>query len=193
MKNSKKLYWIYKLRGLLMVPPILSALIIRWHEIEIDWLIWSIGGFIFLLGILLRIWSQMHIHYRLKVPKKLTTTGPYAYTRNPIYIGNTLIVCSLVILMELFWLVPIVFLWCILIYSFVIRYEEITLLKRYGNAYKEYLRSVPRWLPKLSRFYSKKTENLQKDSSYTWFWPSIKAEIHCIIWLILPFIKEIFY
>ena len=185
-----RFYSIYKARGLLMIPPVLIAFFIKWHEIEVDWLIWSIGGIFFMLGILLRVWAQMHIHYRLKVPKKLTTTGPYAFTRNPIYIANTLIVCSLIILMELIWFVPIVFLWCILIYSLVIHYEEACLLRKYGEAYIKYMATVPRWIPKFSKFKCKDERPYIKESSLVWLWPSIKAEAHCMLWLLIPFIKE---
>ncbi len=170
-----------------MAPPILFAFFVRWHEVEWDLLIWTVGGSAFVAGILLRIWAQMHIHYRLGVPKALTTTGPYAFTRNPIYTANTLIICSLVMLLELVWFVPVALAWCIFVYSLVIRYEESDLLRRYGSAYRNYMRAVPRWIPRFIRHGDMPASG----SSYrTWLWPSIRAEMHCVLWVVIPLLKE---
>jgi len=74
---------IYKNRGLLMVPPVVFMVLCTWKEIENDALVFGLGGIVFGMGLCLRIWSQMHLHHRLKVHKILTTTGPYVYIRNP--------------------------------------------------------------------------------------------------------------
>jgi protein-S-isoprenylcysteine O-methyltransferase Ste14 len=81
-------------------------------------------------------------------PKELVTTGPYHYVRNPIYVGVLLIFWG-----HFLWFGH----WALLIYTvsafvgvhlFVVLYEEPTLKRKFGAAYEDYLKQVPRWIPK---------------------------------------------
>ncbi len=186
--NTYKTIW--KKRGYLIALPILIAFFIKWDEIENDIMIWPIGCFLFLIGLTLRIWAQMYCGYRLKtVPKKLVIDGPYAIVRNPIYIANTLIACALIILMELIWFLPFMLIWCFLIYNIVVKYEEYRLLQRYGDLYKNYMAKVPRWIPKLPE--NTKLLNINQNRLFL-LRLSIISELHCLIFLLLPILKEIF-
>ena len=177
--------WFYKKRGILVSPPLLFTLFCFFNEIENDYLIWPIGIVTFLLGVFIRMWAQEHIHYRLNLKGHLTTTGPYAFLRNPIYVGNTLICVSATILSEILWLVPVTIIWCGIVYSFVVRYEEQHLLELYGEQYYKYMSTVPRWIPRFLNF-----ENLNFFKN-DYFRASLAAEIHCLL-ILLPFIfKEI--
>ena len=139
---------IYKLRGWLMVPFVAFLLVCRLWEVEEDGVSFGLGGGLLVLGFLLRVWAQTHLHYRLHVKKTLTQTGPYAFVRNPIYLGNTIILVSLCFLSELYWFVPIMLAWCVLVYHLTIRYEEAHLQEKYGAPYREYMTRIPRWLPR---------------------------------------------
>jgi protein-S-isoprenylcysteine O-methyltransferase Ste14 len=174
---------IYRFRGVLVSPPLLFSLVWFNSEVEIDALI-LVGICIFFIGLALRIWAQQHLRYRLKIKKQLTTTGPYHFVRNPIYIGNTLICMGLTIVSELLWLVPITFIWCTTVYSLVIRYEEARLLKKYGQLYQKYISEVPRWFTLNLHF-----RNLGLKNEF--FFASIVAEIHCLVFLLPFIIKEI--
>ncbi len=81
-------------------------------------------------------------------PKELVTTGPYRYVRNPIYVGVVLIFLG-----HFLWFGY----WALLIYMvsafigvhfFVVLYEEPTLKRKFGAAYEDYLKRVPRWIPR---------------------------------------------
>lgn len=141
------LKFAYTWRGLLVAHPVILAVVCFWYEYENDGLVWPLGLLLFLGGWAVRIWAQQHVGYRLKSPGALTTSGPYALVRNPIYIGNTLIVLGVIVLSELVWLVPLTVLWCTGVYAVVIRYEERQLLARYGAPYRAYQSAVPRWRP----------------------------------------------
>jgi len=176
--------WAYKYRGILVSPPLLFTLFSFFNETENDYLIWPLGILIFLFGFLLRMWAQEHIHYRLKTKKHLTTTGPYSLVRNPIYLGNTLLCISATILSELLWFIPFTIIWCVFVYSFVIKYEEQSLLKLYGEQYRKYILEVPRWIP-----LSSNLKNTGLTNEYLRI--SLLAEIHCLL-ILLPFLfKEI--
>ena len=174
---------VYSLRGYLVTSPLMFSLFWFRYETEVEF-IWPLGISLFLLGLVLRIWAQQHLHYRLKVQKSLTVTGPYSFVRNPIYIGNILICLGATLISELLWLVPITFFYCYGIYSLVVRYEESHLLDKYGVSYRRYMLNVPRWFPKVFRL---------KDIGLTneYLRQSIVVEIHCLL-LLLPYIlKEI--
>ncbi len=180
---------IYKIRGILMVPPFLFLLFVFFRETEQDNIIWPAGLAIFGIGVLLRVWAQTHLHYRLKVRKTLTTTGPYACIRNPIYVGNTVMMLGLTVLSELLWFLPVMFFWCVIVYSLVVRREEAHLLGKYGEPYAEYLRKVPRWMPGVMTDRNRAGRSRQGRS---FLWPSIVAELHCFLWLIPLVAKEVF-
>ena len=180
---------VYRLRGPLMVPPALFMILSFYGEVEHRLVIWPLGMGFFGLGLGLRIWAQMHLHYRLRVHKVLTTTGPYAYIRNPIYLANTLLLVGLTVLSELLWFVPVMVLWAAGVYTLVIRHEEKHLLEKYGDAYAAYLRTRPRWIPRGIRAIASVGAAPQKASFLA---PSIVAELHCLLWLIPVVMKEVF-
>lgn len=183
MTNRKQ--WVYRIRGLLMLPPAIFIVLFSYGEFEKDALVWPIGLAIFAAGMALRIWAQMHLHYRLRVHKKLTITGPYVYVRNPIYIANTLLMLGLTVTSELAWFLPIMLLWCIVLYRYVVRTEEAHLLEKYGEPYGHFIETVPRWIPKIGK------DRSAKPRVAGFFWSSVAAELHCLLWLIPLIGKEL--
>jgi protein-S-isoprenylcysteine O-methyltransferase Ste14 len=177
------LKWVYPYRNYLVSPALIFTMIcFRWEEE--GWFVWSLGISLLLFGIFLRIWAQQHLHYRLKVHKTLTITGPYSFVRNPMYLGNILICLGTTVISELLWFVPITFLYCLGIYSLVVRYEEAHLLEKYGESYCKYKAEIPRWLPKVPRFKPIVLIN-------EYFYQSIVIESASLL-LLLPYIlKEI--
>jgi len=174
----------YRLRGVLTSPAFIFALFCFSFETEMDWVIWPSGVSIFLLGLLLRIWAQQHLHYRLQVRKSLATTGPYSFLRNPIYLANIFICLGLVVTSELLWLVPITLLYCFCIYSFVVSYEEGHLSEKYGEPYRRYMLEVPRWIPR-------RIDHMGLGLRNEYFRDSVRAEIHLLL-LLLPYIVKEF-
>ncbi len=82
-------------------------------------------------------------------PRRLVAGGPYKWVRNPIYISALLVVLGEA---WLFFSVPLLLyagVAAISFHLFVIGYEEPTLRRRFGETYVEYLRTVPRWIPRL--------------------------------------------
>ncbi len=76
----------------------------------------------------------------------LVTSGPYRFTRNPMYVGFTLIYTGVTIWMNAAW--PAIFLPFVLIVMHVgvITREEAYLTRLFGEDYREYQRRVRRWL-----------------------------------------------
>ncbi|MGZ3493991.1 MAG: methyltransferase family protein [Thermodesulfobacteriota bacterium] len=182
-------YWVFRIRNFLACPPLLFAFVCTAYEIEANEIIWPLGVSVVALGVALRIWAQQHVHHRVIGHKQLTTTGPYEFVRNPLYIGNTILCVGGVIASELLWLIPITLFWCFGIYSIVIRYEEEHLLKKYGDPYRSYLSEVPRWFPKISSVRNRPTGWVNQ-----YLYRIILVEVSSGLLILFPYIlKEILY
>lgn len=178
---------IFKTRGLLMVPLILTmALNTRW-ECEVESICVGVGLPLFFAGWAIRIWSQRHLKYRLRLPvPELATTGPYQLMRNPVYVGNTLLLVAICFLCELFWFAPFVLVWSALVYHLaVVGFEEVRLRKMFGEDYIRYMRRVPRWIPNGAAFERANPHAIGSMSA------ALAAEWHCGLLLAIPLLKEL--
>lgn len=81
-------------------------------------------------------------------PKQLVATGLYRYVRNPIYLGALTIIIGHFLWFKTIWLLAYAVLMFLTFHQFVILYEEPTLKKKFGGAYKHYCQSVSRWIPR---------------------------------------------
>ncbi len=85
----------------------------------------------------------------------LLTAGPYAYVRNPMYLGILVIVTAFAAMSGLWYALIIAWVGYAFVYGNVIPYEENFLRERFGEEYAAYCRAVPRLLPTL-RGYPKR-------------------------------------
>ena len=130
-----------------------------------DTLIFNLGAFRYsgiipiAAGCIIYIWCSLSFVFygrgtpiHSMPPKKLVVTGLYRFVRNPIYIGGFLILAGEVLLFQskglLFYFLAI-FVW--VIFSVPV-FEEPRLKKRFGESYKRYCKSVPRWIPRLTPY-----------------------------------------
>jgi len=141
-------------RGIILVAFPLIMLFTFWGKVEYVLLIWLLGLSLVLSGIGLRFWSVRQSGYRVRGKPRpgLTTSGPYAYTRNPLYIGNILMLMGMGVLSKSLWLVPIVAVFSLFSYTCVAVYEEKELSEQYKGEYEEYRKAVPRWFPRSSPY-----------------------------------------
>lgn len=119
-----------------------------------------IGGFaIALTGELLRLWAVRHAGGATRTTSGvggsvLITSGPFAYVRNPLYLGNFLLTTGLVLMAWAWmpWLLLLLWLLFLLQYGLIISREEEYLRGQFGAQYEEYVQKVPRFLPRLAPF-----------------------------------------
>ena len=83
-------------------------------------------------------------------PRVLVTTGPFAWTRNPIILSHALASLGVALLVASPAAVVIVLVLGLPV-PFIVRFEERRLETRYGDAYRRYREDVPRWIPKRPR------------------------------------------
>ena len=85
----------------------------------------------------------------IEPPTRLVITGLYRFVRNPMYVGALLIILAEAVYFRSAWLVLYAFgIWAALHIELVI-FEEPQLKKRFGADYEQYLKTVPRWIPKI--------------------------------------------
>ena len=134
-------YVLAALLGVWVRARMLSAAPLRWDFLALV-----------IAGIILRLWAGAHLgghgnSLQAQSPA-LRNSGPYRFSRNPLYIANILTGAGLVLFANCF---PLWF--AILSVSFLfahhvvlIHWEEKKLGEQWGDAYDHYVRSTPRWL-----------------------------------------------
>lgn len=104
------------------------------------------GAGVGLLGLAIRAYAAGYLHKQ----EVLTTTGPYAYTRNPLYFGSSILALGAAIAMNS-WVSALILLgYFTLVYSFVMRREELELRGHHGAAFDVYAQAVPLFFPRLT-------------------------------------------
>jgi protein-S-isoprenylcysteine O-methyltransferase Ste14 len=108
------------------------------------------GAPVSLVGLLLRAWASGH----LRKNDALATTGPYAYTRNPLYLGSFIMGLGFTIASGR-WELGVLFIALFLgIYLPVMRVESATLAQLFGEGFQQYAGAVPVFLPRVTPYRS---------------------------------------
>ncbi|HEU4395139.1 MAG TPA: isoprenylcysteine carboxylmethyltransferase family protein [Planctomycetota bacterium] len=146
---------LFKVRGWLYLPFAVFALLwIRW-EWEDDLVLWPLGLSLMASGGWLRFAAIRRMGGAARThkdrAKRLVTTGPYAWTRNPIYVANLTSFAGFVILCELPWFAALSVLALGAAYHAIALYEEGVLSDAFGAEYDAYRARVPMWLPRQPR------------------------------------------
>ncbi|MEO7539747.1 MAG: isoprenylcysteine carboxylmethyltransferase family protein [Pyrinomonadaceae bacterium] len=105
-----------------------------------------IGGVIAVVGVAIRAWASGHI----RKARVLAISGPYAYTRNPLYVGSFILGVGFTIAAGVWWLALIFCALFIGIYMPVMRVEANDLRGIFGEVYERYEAAVPLFIPRLS-------------------------------------------
>jgi protein-S-isoprenylcysteine O-methyltransferase Ste14 len=132
-----------------------------------------VGALVLLPGLALRGLASGHV----QKDKQLTTSGPYAYTRNPLYLGSLILAAGFAIAARSWWIVAIMLVMFALIYVPVIAGEE-RYLRRTFPGYDDYARHVPRMLPRLTRYGSHQSAY---SSARYWKHREYEASIGCVV------------
>ncbi len=143
-----------------------------------------VGTLVLLPGLVLRGLASGHV----QKDKQLTTSGPYAYTRNPLYLGSLVLAAGFAIAARSWWIVAVMLLMFAVIYVPVIAAEE-RYLRRTFPEYDDYARHVPRMLPRLTRYGSQQSAY---SSERYWKHREYEASIGCLVVLAILVVKLVF-
>jgi protein-S-isoprenylcysteine O-methyltransferase Ste14 len=131
------------------------------------------GALVLLPGLVLRGLASGHV----QKDKQLTTSGPYAYTRNPLYLGSLMLAAGFAIAARSWWIVAIMLLMFAVIYVPVIAGEERYLRQTFPD-YDDYARHVPRMFPRFTPYGSQQSAY---SSARYWKHREYQASIGCVV------------
>lgn len=102
-----------------------------------------VGSVIALTGLTLRLWAAGC----LEKHKELCLTGPYRWTRNPLYLGSFVMGVGFSLASAQVWLLALFLLLFLVVYAPVIKREQFELQQAYGKSYGDYIDKVPAFFP----------------------------------------------
>ncbi len=122
------------------------------------------GALVGVIGLLIRASAAGHLHKQ----EKLTVSGPYAYTRNPLYFGSAILTLGAAVAINS-WISALVLCgYFALFYSIVMRREEGELRFHHGAAFDDYAKAVPLFFPRTT------PAKVSQDASVTFSLPQYK-------------------
>lgn len=111
------------------------------------------GSVLAVCGLAIRAWASCYIRKN----EVLATSGPYAYTRNPLYLGTFLLGLGVAVAAGNVWIVVVFAILYLAIYIPVILAEADTMRRLFPEAYDVYSRKVPMFVPRVTAYQSAAT------------------------------------
>lgn len=106
------------------------------------------GGFVAIIGLGIRAWASGH----LRKNQELTTSGPYAHSRNPLYLGTFLLGTGVAIGGGTLWFIALFAGLYLMIYVPVMVAEADTMRDLFSEEYEHYSKQVPLFVPRFSPY-----------------------------------------
>jgi protein-S-isoprenylcysteine O-methyltransferase Ste14 len=143
--DDKRISWERKIRR---IPLFIGAfLLVIFAKPQFPGIL--IGMMLIFLGEGIRIWAAGH----LQKNEVLTVTGPYAFVKNPLYIGSIFITAGFCILADnIYFLAAAFFMFCFHYIPYKRRVEGDRLRKIFGDRFDDYDQKVPDYLPRRTRY-----------------------------------------
>jgi protein-S-isoprenylcysteine O-methyltransferase Ste14 len=120
----------------------------------------AVAGF----GILIRAIAAGH----LSKDRELATAGPYARTRNPLYLGSAFLAAGFAIAGHSWWAGSLIAIYFAVFYYAVMRNEEQDLRVRFGTVFDEYAARVPLFLPDFFGSGYMQHPETKSDQAFSW-------------------------
>ncbi len=108
----------------------------------------AIGGILVLACVFVFIVRGKGTPAAFDPPTEFVASGPYAYVRNPMYIGGFILLVGFGLYHHSLSILILSVVLIFLFHLFVVFYEEPTLERQFGSSYVDYKNHVHRWLPK---------------------------------------------
>ncbi|HET9799531.1 MAG TPA: isoprenylcysteine carboxylmethyltransferase family protein [Gemmatimonadaceae bacterium] len=140
---------LFRHRGWLPVPFLFVPLVAPGVMEATNWIF---GGLLVVLGEAIRLAGVAAAgtvtRRRSRTVQRLVTYGIFAWTRNPLYVGNFLIWIGFTVISGVLWFIPVAVVLFAVEYTLIVRYEEGVLESIFGDEYLAYKAHTPRWIPR---------------------------------------------
>jgi protein-S-isoprenylcysteine O-methyltransferase Ste14 len=110
--------------------------------------LYTVGAALAVLGIAIRLWASGHV----KKNQVLATTGPYAYVRHPLYVGNHLIMIGFCLASGLWWSFVVYIVFSLYFYPQTIRHEDRHLSKLFPGEWEPWAKQTRALIPRLTPY-----------------------------------------
>lgn len=111
------------------------------------WLYFT-GAALVILGAVIRLWASGHV----KKNKVLATTGPYAFVRHPLYVGNLALLFGFALACSQWWAILLLIIFLIAFYPPAIRYEDAKLQRKFGEQWAQWRNKTRALIPRLAPY-----------------------------------------
>lgn len=115
-------------------------------HVALERLMVALGNLFIVGGGLIRVYAALFIGGWKN--QRLAAVGPYAMTRNPLYVGSLFATIGVGLVTGSVTLLAVLFGFIMAYYSRTVAREEAYLEQQFGEEYRAYQRAVPRWLPR---------------------------------------------
>lgn len=114
---------------------------------SVNWVGHILGWPLSVIGIIISVWATSEAgKVSMASPDRLITTGPYAYSRNPMYLGWTLLFLGLIFVLNSLGSLGLLVIAWVYTHIFEIVPEEKFLKKKFGTQFEEYQKNVRRYI-----------------------------------------------
>ena len=113
------------------------------------------GAALALIGLTIRAWASGH----LRKNQELSVAGPYAYTRNPLYLGTFIMATGVAVATGSLWFVALFIVVYLMIYVPVMAAEAEYMQELFPDDYEQYSRRVPLMFPRLTPYRPQKADD----------------------------------
>ena len=142
-----------------------------------------IGVAVAFVGVMIRAWASGYLRKNME----LTTSGPYAYTRNPLYLGTFIMGGGIALASGAWWFAVVYVTLYLLIYVPVMIAEAETLEQLFADEYPDYSREVPLFVPRATAYQSPGTDSADRERRFSWSQYSRHREYRAAIGVIFAF------
>lgn len=123
------------------------------------------GALVAAVGEGIRFWGVGHASSETRVTgsvggSRLVVSGPFAYVRNPLYVGNILMYTGLGVMANVPWLIVATIAWFLFQYSMIVSREEQYLATAFRDEYARYTANVHRFVPRLTPYEPGATQRI---------------------------------
>ncbi len=183
LPRKARFFWVYPLAVWLFVTANTSEASLR------------LGALVACFGEALRLWANGYVGHRkvnattqgAQEPKigHLITAGPYAYVRNPLYVGTFIIGLGFCIAVRNIWVAVGGLVLLAVIYRGKVQEEEEVIQQEWGDEFHAYRQAVPRWFPTFRR-------PAHRHGAWSWQGIAASKEFKTVVWVTVGFLALYF-